>query len=92
MVFGDADEPLGSGVLGTFQKQTKTAAEIKELIWAELHAKHPECESAELVVIPAVGQECWTVSIGGDGPTVDTDCLRKIQEIAVKLSDSFDVC
>ena len=72
-------------------RQTRTAAELKLMIEEELCRDHPECERAEVIIIPYVDGLTWGASLFGSGPTFDEECRSRVDDIVVQLRVKFDL-
>jgi len=72
-------------------KSRKTAAELKLMIEEKLLAGHPDCETAEVVINPPAAGRPWSAAIFGVGPTMDSECRRKLEGIVEQLRDQFDL-
>jgi hypothetical protein len=73
------------------QKQVKTAAELEALIMDELNGQ-PECVLFECVIlVRPVGRGNWDVALVGDHSVVSADCVKKISEIAARLSAQYNL-
>ena len=72
-------------------KPRKTAAELKLSIEEKLLAGHPDRERAEVVINPPAAGRPWSAAIFGVGPTMDSECRRKLEGIVEQLRDQFDL-
>ena len=71
-------------------KPRKTAGDLKLIIEEKLRAGHPECERAEVVIIPPVADQPWAASLFGTGPTIYQECRKRIDSIVAQLPEQFD--
>jgi hypothetical protein len=69
----------------------KTASDLKLMIEEKLRSGHPACERAEVVINPPAKGLPWSASIFGQGPAIDEECRRRIEDIVAELREHFDV-
>jgi hypothetical protein len=72
-------------------KSRKTAADLKVMIEDKLLAHHRDCERAEVIIKPPAAGRSWSAAIFGVGPTIDSECRRKLEGIVEQLRDQFDL-
>jgi len=72
-------------------KQRKTASDLKLMIEEKLRAGHPDCERAEVIINPPADGVSWSAAIFGQGPTIDQECRKRMDEIVERLRDEFDL-
>jgi hypothetical protein len=71
------------------EKSIKTAAELESIVTTELR-EHSECDGAGVVVIRPMGLS-WDAALVGDGPTLYSECNRRLAEITTRLRREFDL-
>ena len=75
------------------QKQAKTAAELENIIMAELR-EYPECEAAG-VAIQRRSNVTWDAALLGGGPTINVECRGEcraiLEEVVERLRQQFDL-
>ena len=72
-------------------KLRKTASDLKLMIEEKLRAGHPDCERAEVVINPSADGGSWSAAVFGQGPTIDQECRRRLDDIVERLRDQFDL-
>ena len=75
------------------QKQAKTAAELENMIMAELR-EYPECEAAG-VAIQRRSNVTWDAALLGGAPTINVECRGEcraiLEEVVERLRQQFDL-
>jgi hypothetical protein len=72
-------------------KLRTTASDLKLMIEEKLRAGHPDCERAEVIIIPPAAGRPWSAALFGQGPTIDQECRRRLEGIVEQLRDQFDL-